>query len=164
MVIDGKLVSVNGQAARLGINPITIDPQNEYVYFGAMSGTAIYRAKTKDLNDTQLSSSDLEERIEYYGEKPISDGITVDDSGYIYVTSITDNSIGVTNPDGSYKTLFQSDALSWPDGFSVGPDNYIYVTINELHRSPGLNDGQNNSRNEFKVMRFKALSDAQPGR
>ena len=164
MVIDGKLVEMNGAPARLGINPITIDPQNDYLYWGAMSGTAIYRIKTADLNDSALTNAELAGRVERYGEKPISDGITIDDAGNVYVTSITDDSIGIVQPDGVYKTLYQADELSWPDGFAVGPGNYIYVTINELHRSPGLNKGENHSKGEFKVMRFKALSNAQPGR
>ena len=164
MVIDGKRVEMNGQPARLGVNPITIDSHNGYVYWGAMSGTAIYRMGTKSLNNEQLTDSELLEKVEYYGEKPISDGITIDDADNVYITSITEDAIGVVRPDGSYETLFQNDTLSWPDGFAVGPDDYIYVTINELHRSPGLNNGRNHSQDEFKVMRFKALSTAQPGR
>lgn len=164
MVIDGVLIQMNGQPARLGINPITIDSQNEYLYWGAMSGTAIYRIKIQHLNKPWLTDTDLAEQVEHYGEKPISDEITIDDDGNVYITSITDDSIGYVQPDGAYKTLFKEDAFSWPDGFAVGPDNYIYVTINELHRSPGLNDGQNHSKNEFKVMRFKALSTARTGR
>ena len=164
MVIDEKLIEMDGQPARLGVNPITIDSQNDYLYWGAMSGRAIYRIKTKYLNNPQLTDSELITHIEHYGEKPISDGITIDDAGNVYITSITDDSIGVVQPDGTYKTLFQDDTLSWPDGFAVGPDNYIYVTINELHRSPVLNDGQNQSKGEFKVMRFKAISTAQTGR
>jgi sugar lactone lactonase YvrE len=164
MVIDGKRVEMNGQAARLGINPITIDAQSNYLYWGAMSGTAIYRMKTGHLINEQLTDSDLVGYVERYGEKPISDGITIDDTGNVYITSITEDAIGVVRPDGSYDQLFQEDTFSWPDGFAVGPDNYIYVTINELHRSPTLNDGQNFSKGEFKVMRFKALSTAQPGR
>ena len=164
MVIDGKRIEMNGAPARLGVNPITIDPKNDYLYWGAMSGTAIYRIKTEYLNNTQPDDSALATKIERYGEKPISDGITIDDSGNVYVTSITDDSIGVVQPDGTYKTLFQDDTFSWPDGFDVGLDNYIYVTINELHRSPFLNNGENRAKGEFKVMRFKALSSAQPGR
>ena len=164
MVIDGKLIEMNAQPARLGVNPITIDPQNNYLYWGAMSGRAIYRIKTEYLNNAQLDDSELAAKIERYGKKPISDGITIDDFGNVYITSITDDSIGVVQPDGAYRTLFQENELSWPDGFAIGLDNYIYVTINELHRSPTLNDGQNLSKGEFKVMRFKALSTAQPGR
>ena len=164
MVIDEKRIEMNGEPARLGVNPITIDPKNDYLYWGAMSGTAIYRIRTEHLHNAQLDDSELATKIERYGEKPISDGITIDDAGNVYITSITDDSIGVVQQDGPYKTLFKEDSLSWPDGFAVGSDDYIYVTINELHRSPFLNGGHNHAKGEFKVMRFKALSTAQVGR
>ncbi|MFC3122417.1 L-dopachrome tautomerase-related protein [Agaribacter flavus] len=164
MVIDGKLVKLGGQTARLGINPITIDHKSEFVYFGAMTGRSIYRISTKDLLDNQLSEKELVKRIQRYGDKPISDGITIDNAGNVYVTSITDDSIGMTQADGNYKTLFKRDDLSWPDGLAIGPNDYVYATINELHRSPVLNDGKAATLGEFKVIRFKALAKAEIGR
>jgi len=70
----------------------------------------------------------------------------------------------VTRADGSYQMLYQREDLSWPDGFAVGPDNYIYATINELHRSPVLNRGKNSTKGEFKIIRFKALVETVTGR
>lgn len=164
MVIDGRIMQLGGQPARLGINPITIDPANEWVYFGSMSGTSLYRIKTTDLMDTSLSDDVLESRVERYGDKPISDGITVDGGGNVYITSITDDSIGVVGREGDYQTLYKRDDLSWPDGLAYGPDHKIYATINELHRSPVLNNGENGSRNEMKVVRFDALIKGRSGR
>ena len=164
MVIDGRTIKLNEKPARLGINPITIDPNYEWVYFGAMSGTAIYRIKTVDLRNELITPAELEDRIERYGDKPISDGITIDGGGNVYITSITDDSIGVVGKSGKYKTLFKQDSISWPDGFAYGPDHYIYFTVNELHRSPVLNGGVNGSQNEMKVMRFKALVEGKQGR
>jgi sugar lactone lactonase YvrE len=163
MVIDNKVVMLGGKPAKLGINPITISHDFEYVYFGAMTGTSLYKIKTQALRDKTLNEAALVDAIERYGDKPISDGITVDNQGNVYITSITDDSIGVTLPDGRYQTLIQADDLSWPDGLAVGPNNYIYATINELHRSPVLN-GQNATQGEFKIIRFKALTKAKPGR
>lgn len=164
MVIDGKLVTLGGQPARLGINPITIDHNFEFVYFGAMSGTSVYRVETKHLLDDRLAESELSTKVERVGDKPISDGITMDNSGNVYITSITDNSIGVTQSTGQYRTLFKEDKLAWPDGMAVGPDNYIYVTINELHRSAVLNGGKDATRGEFKLVRFKSITSANTGR
>ena len=164
MVIDGRVIKVNDEAARLGINPITIDPNFDWLYFGAMTGTSVYRIKTSDLRNTSISQKELEDRVERYGDKPISDGITIDGGGNVYITSITDDSIGVVGKDGVYKTLFKQDNLSWPDGFSYGADHKIYFTVNELHRSPVLNDGKNGSQNEMKVMRFDALVKGKQGR
>ncbi len=164
MVIDGNVVTLGGNPARIGINPITIDHEAEWVYFGAMTGRSLYRVRTTDLLNEDIAGEDLEKRVVRYGDKPVSDGITIDTAGNVYVTSITDDAIAVVKPDGSYETLFTDDSLSWPDGFAVGPDNYIYATINELHRSPVLNGGDDATIDEFKVIRFKALSDARVGR
>jgi len=164
MMIDGNVIKLGGEVARLGINPITISHDYTYLYFGAMTGTSVYRIPTQHLRDTQLSEQALVASIERYGDKPISDGITIDNAGNVYVTSITNDAIGITQPNGQYNVLIKHDSLSWPDGLAVGPNNYIYATINELHRSPVLNNGKNDAKGEFKVIRFKALSKASVGR
>ena len=78
---------------------------------------------------------------------------------------MTDNAIGVTKPDGTYEVLFQSDEdLPWPDGFSMGADGFVYATINELHRSPVLNNGEDASLGTYRIVRFPALGTAISGR
>ncbi|MGK7912283.1 MAG: SMP-30/gluconolactonase/LRE family protein [Synechococcus sp.] len=164
MVIDGETVLLNGEAARIGANPIAVDPTNTWLYFAPMSGLSMYRVRTADLRNESLAPEELAERVERYGDKPISDGSTVDGEGNVYITSITDDSIGVVRPDGSYETLYQADEMSWPDGFAFGPDGKIYVTVNELHRSPVLSDGENLSQGEFKIVRFEPLAPGASGR
>ncbi len=164
MVIDGRVIHLGGQPARLGINPITIDPQYKWVYFGAMSGTSIYRVKTKHLANFKLRGDKLEAKVKRYGDKPISDGITVDGGGNVYITSITDGTIGVTQPDGNYQVLFEDDNIIWPDGFAYGPDDKIYFTINQLHLSPVLNDGKDDSSDSYQIMSFDAQIPGKVGR
>ncbi len=165
MVIDGRTVTLGGAPARIGVNPITVDPAAEWVYFGPMSGTSLYRVRTSDLLKVDLPSADLAARVERYGDKPISDGITVDGAGNVYITDITANAIGVTRPDGRYEILYQDDArLSWPDGFAFGPDEYVYVTVNQLHRSPVLADGGGTAQMPFLLLRFPALASGSVGR
>lgn len=165
MIIDGKEVLLGGNPAKIGVNPITVDPTNTWVYFAPMTASAMYRVRTSDLLNEDLSEADLASKVERYGDKPISDGSTVDQAGNVYITAMTDNAIGVTKPDGSYEVLFQSDkTLPWPDGFAIGPDGYVYATINELHRSPVLNGGTDASTGEFRIVRFPALAGAVSGR
>lgn len=164
MVIDGKVVNLGGGPAKIGANPITIDPTNEWVYFAPMTASAMYRVRTTDLLNQDLSDDDLAARVERYGDKPISDGSTVDAAGNVYITSITEDAVGVTKPDGTYEILYQADNMSWPDGFAMGADGHVYVTINELHRSPVLNDGTDATQGEFSIMRFPALGGAVSGR
>lgn len=165
MVIDGREITLGGNPAKIGINPITVDPTNTWVYFAPMTASAMYRIPTAALLDESLSDAELEAQVERYGDKPISDGSTVDTGGNVYITAMTDNALGVTKPDGTYEVLFQSDdELPWPDGFSIGADGYVYATINELHRSPVLNNGEDASKGIYKIVRFKSLSDAVSGR
>ncbi len=165
MVIDGRDILLGGEPARIGINPITVDPTNSWVYFAPMTGSALYRVRTTDLLDESLDDSALEARVERYGDKPISDGSTVDAAGNVYITAMTDNAIGVTRPDGTYEVLFQpDDTLPWPDGFAIGPDGFVYATVNELHRSPVLNGGVDAAQGNFRIVRFPALGPAVSGR
>ncbi|WP_052249533.1 L-dopachrome tautomerase-related protein [Tateyamaria sp. ANG-S1] len=165
MIIDGREITLGGSPAKIGINPITIDPTNTWVYFAPMTANAMYRVRTTDLLDASLSDDALAAKVERYGDKVISDGSTVDAEGNVYITAMTDNAIGVTKPDGTYEVLFQSDEdLPWPDGFSMGVDGFVYATVNELHRSPVLNGGVDASNGTYRIVRFPALGTAISGR
>ena len=164
MVIDEKVVTLGGKPARIGVNPITIGHQFEWVYFAPMTGLNLYRVPTQALLNASLSATALLSEVERYGDKPISDGIVVDNGGNVYITAIGDATVGVVKPDGKYQRLFGDKSLAWPDGFATGPDGYIYATINELHRSPVLNGGENVATGEFKIIRFKPLADVTVGR
>jgi sugar lactone lactonase YvrE len=150
---------------RIGVNPITIDAAHEYVYYGAMHGTSLYRVRTSDLLNKTLSAAELAERVERFGDKPVSDGITMDTAGNVYITSVSENGIGVVKPDGSYELLFSDpERLSWPDGMSCGPDGKVYATVNRLHKSARLNAGVAESQPPYYVVRFDPLAPCPVGR
>jgi sugar lactone lactonase YvrE len=115
--------------------------------------------------DSSLSPEELSSRVERYGDKPICDGITVDGAGNVYLTSITDNAIGVVDQTGAYQTLYQDDELlRWTDGMAFSSDNYIYVTVSQLQNSPPLNNGKNSFKAPFYLVRFPALASGKMGR
>lgn len=164
IVIEGRTMKIGGQAARLGVNPITLEPNEDWLYFGSMSGTSVYRVATSAIINESLSSKELEGKVQRYGTKPISDGIIVDGGGNIYVTDITNGAIGVVKPSGDYQVLFKDERIVWPDGFSYGDDDKIYLTVNKLHRSPILNNGKDDSQGQYSVLSFKPLVKGKVGR
>jgi sugar lactone lactonase YvrE len=165
LIVDERVINVAGKPAKVGANPITVDPNNEWVYYAPMSGRSLYRIATIDLLDPALSPEDLSSRVERYGDKPICDGITVDGAGNVYITSITDHAIGVVDATGAYQILYQDDKLlSWTDGMAFSPDDYIYVTVSQLQNSPPLNNGENDFKAPFYLVRFPALSSGKVGR
>jgi sugar lactone lactonase YvrE len=165
LIVDERVINMAGKPAKVGANPITVDPNNEWVYYAPMSGTSLYRIATIDLLDPSLSPEDLSSRVERYGDKPICEGITVDGAGNVYITSITDNAIGVVDATGAYQILYQDKKLlSWTNGMAFSPDDYIYVTVSQLQNSPPLNNGENDFKAPFYLVRFPALASGKVGR
>lgn len=150
---------------RVGVNPIFLDVCHEWLYFGAMHGRQMSRVRTADLRNPDLSLAELAQLVQPYAPKPISDGSSMDAAGNIYVSDVGHNALGVITPDRKYAVLIQDDKLlSWPDAFSFGPDGYLYLVSNQLHRGPVLNAGKDVSRPPFYVLRFKPLAAGIVGR
>lgn len=100
LVIDGRPIQVKDAQGNLfrphiGVNPITEDLHNEWVYFGPMHGNSLYRIKAAELADEKIDDDTLSRRVERYAGKPISDGISIDQDGNIYLGELAENAIGV---------------------------------------------------------------------
>ncbi|MEJ0098537.1 MAG: L-dopachrome tautomerase-related protein [Pseudomonadota bacterium] len=157
---DGKLVPLRG-----GVNPITIDAREEWVYYGAMTSRSLYRVRLKDLLDAALSDQQLSAKVQRYGDKAPSAGITIDNAGNVYVTDVGARGIGVTSPDGQYRVLVQDNTLlDWPDGIAVGPGGYVYIAPNGLYRGWASHRSMGPAQPPFHLIRFKALAETTPGR
>ena len=148
----------------IGVNPIALDSTNDWLYYGTMNGENMYRIRTSDLTNVDLTYDQLAQRAERYSEKPICDGISLDNAGNIYVSDLQADSIGVIRPDRSYSVLVTDPRISWPESFSFGPDGYLYFVASQLHLSAPLNEGKNKSRPPFYVFRIKALASGVIGR
>jgi len=147
---DGKVVNPH-----YPLNPIAIDPAMEWVYFGALGGNKIYRIPTESLANASLGDSILSRQIEYYAGKPKSDGFKIDHKGQVYVTDVENNAIGISTPTG-YTILVQDKTLlSWPDGVAISADGYLYITSDQLQNKPWWNNGRDDSKPPYYVLRMK---------
>jgi sugar lactone lactonase YvrE len=169
LVIDDTPVRIrtpDGQEVRphIGVNPIAADGKNEWLYYGPMHGETLYRVRTADLRDATLAPEALAERVERWAERPISDGISMDDAGNIYITDVGANAVGVIDAERKYRILAQDPRLSWPDSFSFGADGKLYVVANQLHRSARLNAGTQTAAPPFHVLRLQPLATGVTGR
>jgi sugar lactone lactonase YvrE len=160
IIIDGKPLSIKANSKhtvepRIGLNPIALDPNSEWLYFGAMNGSSLYRLKITDLLNQDLYNEQLVQRIEHYGFKPVSDGIAVNARGQVFVTDLNAKAVGVLGQNQEYKTVIKDPLLMWPDGLTYGPDGYMYLSVNQLNVHPLLNNGVNETQLPFRIMRFK---------
>ncbi|MGH8553898.1 MAG: L-dopachrome tautomerase-related protein, partial [Methylococcales bacterium] len=125
MTIDERPLAMKGKDGALarpliGVNPIVLDSRNEWLYYGPMSGTSLYRIAARELAREDLDDARLASRVERYAGKPVSDGMTIDRSDNLYLGDLTANAIGVITPDRQYRRLAQSAELAWVDSFSFG--------------------------------------------
>jgi sugar lactone lactonase YvrE len=169
LVIDNVPIQVKDKSGKLvrphiGVNPITEDLNNEWVYFGPMHGHSLYRIKADDLVNEKLDANNLASHVERYSDKPISDGMTIDKDNNIYLGELASNAIGVISADKKYQRLAQCPRLSWVDSFSFGPNGQLFAVVNRLHQSGTLNGGVSVSKPPYYLLQIKALAAGLPGR
>ncbi|MGD2076376.1 MAG: L-dopachrome tautomerase-related protein [Gammaproteobacteria bacterium] len=169
LVVDGKPIQINQPDGsvlrpRIGVNPIALDVRDEWLYYGPMHATSLYRVRVEDLVDDTLTPETLASMVERYGRKPICDGIAVDRDDNIYVTDIANNAIGVIDASREYRVYLQDERLSWPDALSFGPDGRLYTVSNQLHRSALLNAGERTAEPPFYILAFEPLAPGVTGR
>lgn len=169
LIIDGVPVRIRQADGteirpRVGVNPIALDHAGEWLYFGPMHGYAMFRIRTADLRNADLSADELRTRVEHWAGRPISDGISLDQAGNLYLGDLSRNAIGVIGPDRRYRQWITDPRLSWIDAFSFGPDGQLYAVANQLHRTAILNGGTDATRAPFLVIRLPPLATGTTGR
>lgn len=161
IVVDGRhlqrLDAKTGKRApmRVGADGIALDVRSEWLYFGPLNGTSVYRVRMADLADGALKPQDLERRVERYAARPNAGGMLMDADDNLYLTEIEHRAVGVIAPaDRCYRQVATSPDMLWPDGLARGPDGMIYVTVTQLPLAAPFDDGDMKARAPFLVMRF----------
>jgi sugar lactone lactonase YvrE len=160
---EGREMSFVGGivALRGGIDGIALGP--EWLYFAALNGSKLYRIDLASLRDQSIPDSQLAARVESYAEKPLSDGLSIDIDGNVYVTDIEHNSIGVVGTDHEVKTLLRSAKIRWPDALSFGPDGWLYVADSDLADVVLKTRDHIKSQGPYRIFRFQVGVQGTPG-
>jgi len=148
-------------ALRGGVDGIALGP--EWLYYAALSGSGLFRIRLKDLKDKSLPPSQLATRIERHSDKPLSDGLSVDIAGSVYVTDVEHAAIFKVDIDYGLSTLIQSRQIRWPDALSFGPDGYLYVADSALPELILRSNAHIKGKGPYRIFRFQAGSLGVPG-
>jgi sugar lactone lactonase YvrE len=147
----GGLVHVNA-----GINPIALDHHGEWLYFGAISGDRLFRIRTADLRDEQFSAAALAARVEDYGPKNQSDGMTIDSAGNIYLAGVGQGTVDQLTPSRELRTYIRSSRLRWPDGMGFAPDGWVYLADSDFAGILFQSRSHIHANGPYALYRFRA--------
>jgi sugar lactone lactonase YvrE len=148
---------------RPNIDSIGLDKRDEWLYFGPLAGRTMYRIRTADLRNEILNDDTLASCMEPYAGKSMSGGITIDLESNIYISDVERSAIHMIRPDRTLVTLVKTERLRWPDGFSFGPDGWLYVTCSALQDTLFMGADHVKKSTPFQVFRFKPGPGSIPG-
>lgn len=117
---------------KAGVDGIAIDAQGEWLYYGAINNDSLYRIKTSDLTNKKTAARKLGSLVERYSDKPLSDGLSTDLLGRVYITDVEHGSVSVVDSDRHLTTLIRSPKIRWADALSFGPDGWLYIADSAL--------------------------------
>ncbi|MEM6892969.1 MAG: L-dopachrome tautomerase-related protein [Bacteroidota bacterium] len=154
MVIDGKVIEFGGAPARVAINPITLSKDNETLYYGAMNGTTWYAVPAKLFREG-ASDYTISKAIKVIGPKPISDGVATDASGNHYFTNLQHYGVDILTVSGELKPLVRNPKIDWADNVALDGNGFIYITVNQLHKSPAFTGGEDLGTPPYYILKMK---------
>lgn len=145
------------------IDPIALDKQNQWLYYGAMSSDKMFRVQVTDLLDEKLAPEELSRKVELYSVKSQCDGLSMDTAGNIYVTSIEDGAINRIDASRKQRTLIKHPTMRWPDGLSFGPDGYLYIADSDIPDVMMKSKSHMQAAAPYYIFRFKPGTAGIPG-
>lgn len=162
--VEGEKMLIFGVfAIRPGVDSIALDRRGEWLYFAPVTDEHMHRVRVSDLKNPQLTADQLEQKVERFAEKTMSDGITMDDQGRIYISDLEHSAIVEMNGQGEMRTLIKDKKLRWPDGFSFGPNGDLYVTASGLQYVLGKPDSYIAQHAPYQIFKLSTDATAIPG-
>jgi hypothetical protein len=158
---------------RINVDSIALDRvDGSWLYYGAMTSPNLYAISTGAIREqVEMMSTaghlpDLSAEVHLVlSDKPVTDGLTTDPMGNIYMTAVDLSAIvvavcqsGCANGDEERPPAFamrklveSPEQLRWPDGLSFGPKG-LYITSSALYVSLlGMNVNTSGPYHIFKI-------------
>ena len=156
MTFMGGVFSLRG-----GVDGIALG--EDWLYFGALSGSSLYRIRLADIRDPAIPNSQIAARVERVADKPLSDGFSIDKDGRVYLTDVEHNAIFRLEQGSELRTLVRSTRVRWPDALSFGPDGWLYVADSALSDVVLQSKEHIKSKGPFKIFRVRLDAAGTPG-
>lgn len=163
IIESGKRMTFFGGlvALKAGVDGIALSPDDEWVVYAAMNHDGLYRVRAADLRGGRSGPGDGVERI---ATKPLSDGIATDVAGNVLITDVEHGAVLRTTRNGGLETLVRSPRIRWADGFSFGPDGWLYLADSAIPDQMLRSKSHMAANAPYHVYRFRPGIEGIPGR
>ena len=148
---------------KAGVDGIALDTDSEWLYIAAMNNSDLYRIRVDDLLDPTLPARQLENEVEYVSNKPLSDGLSADLAGNIYITDVEHGSVMRVTPDRALETVIRSPRIRWADALSFGPDGWLYLADSAIPEQVLQSRDHILSQGPYYIYRFRPGNPGVPG-
>jgi sugar lactone lactonase YvrE len=99
------------------------------------------------------------------GQKPLSDGLSIDTLDHIYITDVEHGGIARMDQEGNLQTLLKdTERIRWADGCSFGGDGYLYFTDSAIPDQMLRSKSHIRKKEPYYIYRFKPEYGGIPGR
>jgi sugar lactone lactonase YvrE len=153
--VDGEDLAEYGIPIHIGVDSIALDREGEWLYFAAVNAETLFRIEANHLMDENMGGDELAKKVEAFAPKTMSDGITTDDAGNIYISDMEYSAVHIIGPDRRLQTVLKDPMFRWPDGFSFGPDGWLYFTCSDLMNVIGKSAAHIDANAPYQIYRFK---------
>ena len=151
-------------AIRPGVDSIALSRDGAWLYYAPITNRHLYRVASTALLDTALKPEALAATVEVLPPKTMADGITTDNEGHVYLSDLEHSAVlRYTPATGAMTTLVKTERLRWTDGFSFGPDGWLYVTGSSLQHVIGQLPSSVAEHAPYQVFRFQPGATAPAG-
>ena len=153
----------------VGADGITLDKNQEWLYFAPLSGYEMYRVRMTDLLDSSLTDAQLSVKVEFYAHKPYNGGLTIDQNNNLYLTEVGAHRIGIIPADTrEYREYVSDPNMIWPDGVTYISDGFMYSGAAQLIQTGVFQDnatpkGHANNAPPYRIYRFRPEAAGTPG-
>lgn len=146
-----------------GVDGLALDPGGAWLYYGAMANDTLYRVPTAILRDESLGERQVDEAVEAVGRKPLSDGLSADLLGNIYITDVEHGAVMRMAPGGQLTTIVRTPRIRWADALSFGPGGWLYVADSAIPDVLLRTRGQIATSAPYYIYRFQPGTAGIPG-
>lgn len=150
-------------AMKPGIDGIAVSCDGSWLAYGAMSHDTLFRVPTRVLRNATPGDDDIASLVENLGPKPLSDGLSADLEGGVWITDVEHGAILRRAPGGQLETWIESPQIRWADALSFGPDGWLYVADSAIPDQVMRSRRHIASQGPYHIFRFRPGIAGVPG-